>query len=98
MAPIDPAAGIVSSQAATMLPATPQRTAETRLPAPAPITPPLITWVVESGKPKWVEARITAALAPCEEKPCAWCILMMRVPAVGRTREPTLEEPRASAV
>ncbi len=47
-----------------MFPATPQRTAETRLPAPAPITPPLITWVVESGKPKWVEARITVAPAP----------------------------------
>ena len=35
-----------------MLPATPQRTAETRLPAPAPMMPPLITWVVERGKPK----------------------------------------------
>ena len=46
-----------------MLPATPQRTAESRLPAPAPITPPLITCVVESGKPKWVEERITAAPA-----------------------------------
>ena len=47
-----------------MFPATPQRTAETRLAAPAPMTPPLITWVVESGKPKWEEARITAAPAP----------------------------------
>ena len=47
---MDPAQGF-ASQAATMLPATPQRTAESRLPAPAPITPPLITWVVESGKP-----------------------------------------------
>ena len=54
-----------------MLPATPQRTAERRLPAPAPITPPEITCVVESGKPKCDEARITAAPAPCAEKPCA---------------------------
>ena len=32
-----------------MFPATPQRTAEIRLAAPAPITPPLIACVVESG-------------------------------------------------
>ena len=51
MAPIVAAAGSVKSQAATMFPATPQRTADSRLPAPAPITPPEITWVVESGKP-----------------------------------------------
>ena len=48
-APIAAAAGRVRSQATTMLPATPQRTADSRLPAPAPITPPAITWVVESG-------------------------------------------------
>ena len=73
-----------------MLPATPQRTAESRLPAPAPITPPLITWVVESGKPKWVEARITAAPAPWAEKPCAESILMIRVPIVRMIRQPPL--------
>ena len=43
------AIGKVSSQATTMFPATPQRTAETRLPAPAPMTAPEITCVVESG-------------------------------------------------
>ena len=73
-----------------MLPATPQRTAENRLAAPAPITPPLITCVVESGKPKWVEARITAAPAPCEEKPWAASILMIRVPVVLMIRQPPL--------
>ena len=31
------------------MPATPQRTADTRLPAPAPITPPEMTWVEDSG-------------------------------------------------
>ena len=73
-----------------MFPATPQRTAETRLPAPAPITPPLITWVVESGKPKCVEARITAAPAPWAEKPWAASILMIRVPVVLMIRQPPL--------
>jgi hypothetical protein len=39
-----------------MLPATPQRTAERRRVAPAPITEPETTWVVEIGKPKRVPA------------------------------------------
>ncbi len=81
-----------------MLPATPQRTAETRLPAPAPITPPLITCVVESGKPKWVEARITVAPAPWAENPCAASILMIRVPVVRMIRQPPQYVPRAIAV
>ena len=73
-----------------MFPATPQRTAESRFAAPAPITPPLITCVVDSGKPKWVEARITAAPAPCELNPCAASILMIRVPVVLMIRQPPL--------
>ena len=71
-----------------MLPATPQRTADSRLAAPAPITPPEITCVVESGKPKCEAARITAAPAPCAEKPCAGSILMIRVPIVRMIRQP----------
>ncbi len=43
------AAGIVRIHAKTMFPATPQRTAESRFVAPAPITAPETTWVVESG-------------------------------------------------
>ena len=39
-----------------MLPATPQRTAEKRFVAPAPITAPEMHCVVETGKPKWVAA------------------------------------------
>ena len=67
-----------------------ERTAESRFAAPAPITPPLITWVVESGKPKWVEARITEAPTPCEVNPCAASILMIRVPVVLMIRQPPL--------
>src|SRR5882757_6886958 len=80
-----------------MLPATPHRTAETRLPAPDPITPPLITWVVESGKPKCVDARITAAPAPWAENPCAASILMMRVPIVRMILQPPKYVPREIA-
>src|SRR3954452_9982213 len=81
-----------------MLPATPQRTAETRLPAPAPITPPLITCVVESGNPKCEEARITAAPAPWAENPCAASILMMRVPIVLMILHPPKYVPREIAL
>ena len=48
------AAGMVRSQAVTMSAATPHRTAETRVVAPAPITDPEITWVVETGNPYFV--------------------------------------------
>ncbi len=44
-----PAAGMVSTQAMTMLRATPQRTADSRLVAPAPITADVIVCVVETG-------------------------------------------------
>ena len=71
-----------------MFPATPQRTADTRLAAPAPITPPLITCVVESGNPKCEDARITAAPAPEAENPWAGSILMIRVPTVRMMRHP----------
>src|SRR5215218_8359299 len=89
------AAGSVSTQATTMLPATPQRTADRRLAAPEPITAPEIVCVVESGNPPWVEARITAAPAPCAAKPCAVSILWMRLPIVLMMRQPPAYVPSA---
>ena len=71
-----------------MLPATPQRTAESRLAAPAPMIAPDITCVVDSGKPACEADRITAAPAPCAAKPCAGSILMMRLPIVRMIRQP----------
>src|SRR5919202_5844851 len=91
------AAGSVSPQAATMLPATPQRTAETRLAAPAPMTPPEITCVVESGKPTWDAARITAAPLPWAANPWAGSILMIRLPIVLMMRQPPAYVPGAIA-
>ena len=82
------ATGSVTIHATTMLPATPQRTADRRLAAPEPITAPEIVWVVESGKPPWVDARITAAPAPWAAKPCAESILWMRLPIVLMIRQP----------
>src|SRR5437763_6491231 len=96
-APIAPAAGRVSTQAVTMLPATPQRTADTRLAAPAPITPPEITCVVDSGKPTCDAARITAAPEPWALNPWAGSILMIRVPIVRMIRQPPEYVPAAIA-
>ena len=71
-----------------MLPATPQRTADSRLAAPAPMMPPEMTCVVESGKPACEAVRITAAPAPWAAKPCAGSILMIRLPIVLMIRQP----------
>ena len=71
-----------------MLPATPQRTADSRLAAPDPITAPVIVCVVESGKPTCDAARITVAPEPCAAKPCAASILWMRLPIVLMIRQP----------
>src|SRR5690242_12747191 len=97
MAPTAAAAGSVRIHAVTMLPATPQRTADSRLAAPAPMIAPEITCVVDSGKPTCDAERITAAPAPWAEKPCAGSILMMRVPIVLMIRQPPTYVPRAIA-
>ena len=52
-APIAAAAGSVSSQAMTMLPATPQRTADSFFVAPTPMMALKITCVVDTGMPRW---------------------------------------------
>ena len=44
-------AGIVKIQAQTMLPATPQRTAEARRAEPTPTMAPVMVCVVETGMP-----------------------------------------------
>src|SRR3954447_1392226 len=97
MAPPIADAGSVRTQAVTMLPATPQRTAEKRLAAPAPMIPPLMTCVVDSGKPACEAARMTAAPDPWAAKPCAGSILMMRVPMVRMIRQPPEYVPAAIA-
>ncbi len=59
--PIAMQAGIVTIQAVTMLPATPQRTAR-RLPvAPTPMMLELMTWVVEIGMPSRVASSMIVA-------------------------------------
>ena len=74
-----PAAGSVRIQVTTMLPATPQRAAETLLAAPAPMIPPEMTCVVESGCPTVDAARMSVAPALCAANPWARFILIIRL-------------------
>ena len=57
-APIRPAAGRVRIHATAMLRTTFQWILPPALPRPVPMMPPATTWVVESEKPKYEEARI----------------------------------------
>ena len=67
--PTRPAIGIVKIHAARMLPATPHRTAVQPRVAPAPITEPEITCVVETGYPRWAVVQRIDAQAVCAAKP-----------------------------
>ena len=68
-APTSPAAGSVTAHATAMLPASPQRTAENFLLAPAPITEPVIVCVVETGKPRCAVVHRIPAHAVWAAKP-----------------------------
>jgi hypothetical protein len=53
---------MVMSQAITILPARPQRTARVRCAAPTPTIAPVMVWVVDTGTPR-LEAR-NSVIAP----------------------------------
>src|SRR4051794_35028689 len=69
-APTTAAEGRVQAQPRAIRPATPQCTDASRRPAPAPRMEPVHTWVVDNGRPRWVEERITAVLVVSAVKPC----------------------------
>src|SRR5207249_192815 len=58
-------------QDVTIFAPTPHRNAESRREAPAPMTDPVTTWVVETGRPNWVANWITAAPVNCADTPVA---------------------------
>ena len=82
------APGTVNTHAQTTRPATPQRTAESRREAPAPITEPETTCVVETGNPRWAVVQRMAAVAVWAEKPCGGSSFAIRVPSVLMIRQP----------
>ena len=79
---MSPAAGIVSTQAQTIRPAIPQRTAESRCVAPTPTIEPVIVCVVLTGMPKWVARRIAAAPPVSAQKPPTGRSFVIRDPIV----------------
>jgi len=91
------AAGIVKIQAQTMLPATPQRTADAPRTLPTPTMAPVIVCVVDTGTPS-VEARNSVSAPPnSAQKPPTGLSLVMRWPMVLTMRQPPNIVPRPMA-
>src|SRR5437868_6225849 len=83
-----PAAGIVSTHAQTMRPATPQRTARVPLVAPTPTIAPVIVCVVLTGMPSLEMARMVTPPPVSAEKPPMGCSLVRLCPIVRTMRHP----------
>jgi hypothetical protein len=75
-------AGMVSTHAQTILPATPQRTAESRVVAPTPTIAPVIVCVVLTGMPKRVAIRIAMAPPVSAAHPPTGRSFVIRLPIV----------------
>lgn len=85
MCPRPPQIGKVITHAATMLPATPHRTAERRRVAPTPIMDELIQWVVLTGIPRVEAASMTEAAENSAAKPFTGLRVVTRIPSVRMT-------------
>ncbi len=89
-APTSAAAGRVMIHATTMRSATRQRTCAPGRPTPEPRMDPVATCVVESAKPRWLEARMTAADELSAAMP--WCVSISTrpLPTVRMIRQPPM--------
>src|SRR3954452_15976998 len=81
-----------------MLPATPQRTAETRFDAPTPMMLAEMTCVVLTGAFSQLASKMTAAPALSAAKPLIGRSLMILCPIVFMIRQPPEAVPRPIAV
>ena len=77
----------------TMLPATPQRTAENRSLEPTPMIADEITCVVETGMPKCEAPRMIVAAVVSAAKPWTGSSLTTRWPIVLMIRQPPAAVP-----
>src|SRR5437016_9172290 len=91
------AAGIVSTHAQTIRPATPQRTADSLVVAPTPTIAPVITCVVEAGMPATALMARVVAPAVSAAKPPTGLSLVIFMPIVLTMRQPPTAVPRAMA-
>src|SRR6266566_2822160 len=92
-----PAMGIVSTQAQTILRATPHFTADSLRVAPTPIMAPVIVWVVETGMPASVAPKRVIAPAVSAQKPPTGFSFVIFEPIVCTIRQPPESVPNAIA-
>src|SRR3954464_1642619 len=90
-------AGIVRTQAQTIRPATPQRTADRRRIEPTPMIAPVMVCVVLTGTPSAVAVNSEIAPAVSAEKPPTGCSLVIFDPMVWMMRQPPDSVPSAIA-
>src|SRR5580765_7593179 len=90
-------AGIVKIQAQTILPATPQRTADILREAPTPTMAPVMVCVVETGTPIAVARNSVAAPPVSAQKPPTGLSLVIFCPMVLTMRHPPNRVPRLIA-
>src|SRR5262245_5854964 len=89
--------GIVKIQAQTILPATPQRTAENLRAEPTPTIEPVMVWVVDTGTPNPVAMKSIVAPAAEAQKPPTGLSLVILIPMVFTMRQPPKSVPRPIA-
>src|SRR5438132_13491317 len=80
--------GMVRIQAQIMLPARPQRTADTECVDPTPTMEPVMVWVVDTGMPSEVARNRVIEPESSAQKPSTGRILVMRWPIVLTMRQP----------
>src|SRR3972149_3107564 len=88
---------MVRIQAHTIRPASPHRTAEKRCTDPTPTIEPVMVWVVLTGTPSAVAAKIAPAPAVSAQNPCTGLSLVRREPMVFTMRQPPASVPAAIA-
>src|SRR5215218_5420667 len=91
-------AGIVKIQAQTILPATPQRTADIFLDAPTPTMAPVMVCVVDTGTPSAVARNKVIAPPVSAQKPPTGLSLVIFWPMVLTMRQPPNSVPSPIAV
>ena len=91
-------AGMVKIQAQTILPATPQRTADIFCAEPTPTMAPVMVWVVDTGTPSALAMNRVMAPPVSAQKPPTGFNLVIFWPMVLTMRQPPNKVPKLIAV
>ena len=95
---MQPATGMVSTQAQTISTVTPHRTALSRRVVPNPTIEPAMVWVVLTGMPAAAVAKSVTAAPDSAQKPPKGSSLVILEPIVLTIRQPPIRVPRPMAV